>query len=205
VPTTTLGPAPAEPAQPTWSRALDWLHDIVGHTDLDALTADPLPACDLPGDVPEGARAMLGQLDERIFIPELRNACDAALAELWGSTPRLVESTDPAELAAAICWLVGRANGVVGAGQGITQTALAEAVGQPRFPTALVGRVKRELVGVWPVVDRPWGFACPDLLVLRHPELLTSATRRHVIRVRDEARLRSRAERADVLPSEVES
>lgn len=200
------------PPRPAHEQALDWLCGLVGGPDAldaltDATTADPEPPTfGGPEDV-AAYDAVAGHLDRvgRLFFDEDANRVLAhALGSLWSRDPGTVRGPAPAQqTAGGLVWVVGRANGLFGGG--LTQTAVQRELwlegslataGQP------VARVLRgiDLYGG----TRPRD--APDLRGFANAALLTTATRRTVIRWRDQARAVERvATDADVLPSEVES
>jgi len=181
---------------PPWRATVDWLEHLVGGSQpLDQLTSDPLPEEELSlpaeavgdGDVVARFRRageVLDGLAGIYFDGELRTAFRRALAavgmELLGG--RVPE--DPVQVAAGVCWAVGRANGALAPAGRVTQKALCAQLGLASFPAAR-GRNVARLLGTPqpPWVSRP--RTLPDLEPLSRADLLTSRTRREIIALRD--------------------
>ena len=147
------------PFDPVQSR-LDQLAAQVGGADaLSELDALPLieESFDwnaIPDDIVAMLAAAIEELDRVCVLAwpgplgaELRTACRrllGAVALQDASVLRKIEN--PAKLAGAACWLVGRANNAV-AGRGpVTASALAKMFGLSSSPSSLGGRLKRVLV-----------------------------------------------------------
>ncbi len=206
-------PAPApEPPRPDHERTLAWLADRCGgETALLALDDHPLttaPALPLdlaPPVVRERADAV-GQLLDTVAgrwpEPELDIALETALVLLCREEPHLLGGgRGPAVLAGGIAWAVLKANGVLRPGGEVRVQSLQDVLGLGSTPAPMGGLVRGALVGYQPRTQehrRP--ASVPDLLDLGRPELLTSATRRILVQVRD----RALAARHAVLPPEVE-
>ncbi|WP_353507977.1 hypothetical protein [Intrasporangium sp.] len=188
-------PPPTREVAP-WRATVDWLEHLVGGPEaLDQLTAEPLPDEELalPADaVRDGDLAarfrrtgdVLDVLAGAYFDPELRTAFRRALAAvgmelLGGQVPE-----DPVQVAAGVCWAVGRANGALAPAGRVTQKALCAQLGLATFPAAK-GRNVARLLGTPqpPWVSRP--RTLPDLEPLSRTDLLTSRTRRETIALRD--------------------
>lgn len=181
-----------------WRDTVAWLEHLVGGPEaLDGLTTDALPdeEFSLPtvavgdGDVVARFRSAVEALDhlaDACFGAEMRTAFRRALAavgpELLGG--RLPD--DPLQVAGAVCWAVGRANGAMGPLGRVTQKAVCEHVGLKVFPAAK-GRIVARLLGSAqpPWVSRP--RALPDLEPLSRTDLLTSRVRRDIVALRDAA------------------
>ena len=179
-----------------WRATVGWLEHLVGGPEaLDQLTAEPLPDEELAlpadavrhGDLAARFRRtgdVLDALAGAYFDPELRTAFRRALAavgmELLGG--RVPE--DPVQVAAGVCWAVGRANGALAPAGRVTQKALCAQLGLATFPAAK-GRNVARLLGTPqpPWVSRP--RTLPDLEPLSRTDLLTSRTRRETIALRD--------------------
>jgi hypothetical protein len=103
-------------------RQLASLRAAVGDQDaLERLDADPLPDepfdwQQVPDDVREPVTEVLALVDrccDELFDVELRTAARRVLARLAAADPRLFAARPRADMtAAAVCWMVGHANGV---------------------------------------------------------------------------------------------
>lgn len=188
---------PAPP--PPHVRVLDWLSDVCGGaTAVAALDAGPLRDEVVPVPAPTAAveerlaatADLTDVVADRWFDDETAVAFRTALRILWVESPASVErAPSPAHLAAGVCWAVGKANGLdapVGARRvGTIQDTLA-LTGTPSSRGNEVAAALRGFRGHrlqrW---DRPAGV--PDLLALGRVELLVSATRAQLVRLRDAA------------------
>jgi hypothetical protein len=141
---------------------------------------------------------------------EVRAAARHLLHRVWDAEPELLGGRRTvAQVVGGVFWVVGRANALFGQGSVVRMKDVQRTLWlkQPLSTTGpLVERCVRRLV-LEPVV-RPAQF--PSLHAVGDPLLLTSATRREVIRWRDtafEARAVHLADRGEtaVLPTEVES
>jgi len=204
-------PPPALPPRPVHARVLDWLHGLVGGPDaLDALT-DDVPETEPPtfaDDQDAGAYLAVADHLDRVaalfFDEEIAQVLQRALATLWVRDPSVVRGPAPAQqTAGGLCWVVGRANGLFGGG--LTQTTLQRELWLKTSLSTVGQRVARVLKGI----DLYGGHRphqAPDLVGFANPALLTPATRRLLIRWRDQARAAERAMIQDqILPSEVDS
>ena len=190
-------PPPTKEVAP-WRATVDWLEHVVGGPDaLDQLSTDPLPDEELAlpatavgdGDVVARFRRAGSLLDALAGVyvdPELRTAFRRALAGvgmdlIGGRVPE-----DPVQVAAGVCWAVGRANAALAPAGRVTQKALCAQLGLASFPSAK-GRHVARLLGTPqpPWVSRP--HTLPDLEPLARTDLLTSRTRREIISLRDAA------------------
>lgn len=196
-----------EPRPPAHVQVIGWLCGLVGGpVELDALIEErPVGETLVLGD-PEDATAFgavgahLDRVGGLFFDAEVTAVLQRALALLWTGDPGLVRGPTPAnEVAAGVVWVVGRANGLFGGG--LTQTTIQREL-WVKQPLATSGqRVSRVLRGIDLFAGtRP--PQAPDLRGFANAALLTPATRRTLIRWRDQARA---AEPALVLPVEVES
>jgi hypothetical protein len=186
-------PAPVR-RQPHES-ALDWLDSLVGgRIALEALTDDPLPLPPLLNvdDLPlaarhrvEGVTRALDVLTE-LFDAETGRALKAVLAALWEEDRQVVlTARSAAHVAGGICWVVGKANDLFGKDK-VTQQASQKKVGLTTSISSFGSTVHRSLRGLQPTyADRPWSQR--DLLATGRAGFLTSATRRRLIRLRDQA------------------
>lgn len=161
--------------------------EVGGREALSALDAEPLPdenfdwsvvPDDIRGPVTETVELMDGLAIER-FDVEFRTACRRFLAAAISGDPDIFRRrASTAGAAAVVAWLVGRANGIVArGGDGMAAGELwahfgVKGGGSTRAQTF------RRAAGVDP-------YAVVDSL--GHPEWLTSATRRQLVRRRDDA------------------
>jgi hypothetical protein len=186
----------AAPPPPLHEQVLTWLDAVVGGRDrLLSLHTGPLvdddfePDPDLP---PHGRELLATTVDlldaaaAELRVGEARALLASTLRAAWEADPESVlDLGDPARLAGGVCWLAGKANGLLGAGGTTTHTALQQAVGC-RGQLAAHGRLVQQIVaGFWPAPPRP--PLLPDLVPVGRAELLTSATRRRLVRARDQA------------------
>lgn len=194
-------PAP-EPTPPPWQRALDWLADVCGGPaalallDTAPLGDDGEAATELPTGLDPSARdrlqathELLAAVAERWFDDEMAVAFRRALRRLWDEDPDVVlRARTAAHLAGGICWALGRANGCFHPQGGLRMARVKEALDlQPPLSTPGAA-VQRSLVGLRSRVSHWWRpDGAPDLLPLGRPELLTSTTRRALVRLRDRA------------------
>jgi hypothetical protein len=147
------------PFDPVQSRLDQLAAKVGGHGAL--LELDAVPVTEEVFDwngFPDEIVAMLASvIDELIRVCalawpgsvglELQFACQRFLGNLASSDAGIVRKIEnPAKLAGAICWLVGRANNCVRSRGQITATALAKMFGLPSSPSDLGGRLKRVLV-----------------------------------------------------------
>lgn len=190
---------PAPPAPPRWQQRLDELDEVVGgRVALLALTGvepeDPSPASDFPEPY-VAAWDLVGEAVARMDdAEELERVCRVALVTLWREGPPTTGS-DGAALAAAIVWVIGRANDFTTDGVRPTQKAIAERLRLLRFPTALVTKVRRVLARD-PAFPSRYGLP-PD--GLGRGDLLVTARRLEVIRKRDRALADKEREAADAI------
>lgn len=190
-------PAPAPEPRP-WLATVRWLEHVVGGSDqLATLTADPLPDEEfrLPeaavgdGDVVarfRRANALLDDLADQFFDVELRTAFRRALAGVGMEVLGGVQPSDPVQVAASVCWLVVRANGMMTPAGSVTQKAITTHLRLPSFPTArarVVGRLLGSPCPPW--VSRPHGL--PELEAFSRADVLTSRTRAEITSLRDAA------------------
>lgn len=180
---------PPPPPPPPHEVVLDWLDGVVGgRAALLALHDRPLEPGEAPDDASEVYADMVALLDRvgrNLFDDEFRLASCAALASLWRLDPEELNGT-PAEMAGGVCWMVGRANGCVGAGTVVTQQVLKRELWLKAGLTPRATRFKERLRDLLPDPSRR-PASCPNLLELGSPSFLTSATRRELIQLRDRA------------------
>jgi hypothetical protein len=167
---------------------LEWLDSTVGgRAALAALDEQPLAAVAAPEDADEAYEAVAMRLERLcagFFDDEFLAATTTALTALHAADPNLLLESSPAEVAAGLCWMVGRANGCVGAGTKVTQQVLKRELWISTSPSRRVTKYKTVLRGLLPIPPhRP--SACPDLVELGSPAYLTSATRHTLISLRE--------------------
>jgi hypothetical protein len=187
-------PDPPEP--PAYERALAWLRSLVGGAEaLASLDEKPLVGAPTVSDgLPLPARRRWEETQSLtdtvagsvLDDEEIRAALRVALALTWRSQPSIVTSAkSAAHLAAGLLCVVGKANGLFSPVGPHTQREVAEALGlkgslgqrAPGLESALVGFRERGC--------RP--YQLPDLMALGEARLLTSGTRRDILRWRDRA------------------
>ena len=175
-----------EPMPALHERVLTWLDGVVGGRRA-LLALDDEPLLSSTGAMTDDAiDALLRQVADELFDAEFHLAARAVLASVHESDAALVADTPGVEVAAGICWLVGRANGLVGAGTPVTQKVLKRALWLSTSPSRRTPRIKACLRGLRPEPG-PRPASCPDLLELGDPAVLTSPTRRRLITLRDRA------------------
>lgn len=188
-------PAPVAPT-PMHERVLAWLDAAVGGRDaVMRLAVSPLADADFEPDPELPARDrellattvdLLQNAGRALRVPEAHAALTNAMRLAWDTEPEgLLALGTGARIAAGLTWVVAKANGLLGPGGVTTQAALQVAT-ECRLQLSVPGRSVRQLMaGYWP--DPPRVGPLPDLLLLGRPELLTSATRRRLVRARDQA------------------
>ena len=191
-------PAPPQPpGPPAHERLLRWLQGLVGGSSaLEAIDCEPLARL-TPIDLetlPLGTRhrheGLLALVDRVTGVDE---ELDVALANAL----RLAHDLDPTfwgtftsagQAAAALVWAVGKANALFTPDGSLRQKDVASQLGLPGQLSGAGRRVESLLVGAPGLLGpRPHGLGCPDLLALGTPVLLTSSTRRLIVRLRDQA------------------
>ena len=197
------------PPPPPWQRALDWLGEVCGGQQaVAALDAEPAEAPE-DGGLPTGvdARArerleatadLLGAVAERWFDEEMATVLRRALLRVWEEEPETVlGARTAAHLAGGICWAVGKANGCFRPQGDLTMARVQESLALSSPISGYGATVRRALVGFRGLDHHRWWRpdGVPDLVPLGRAELLCSATRRRLVRVRDRARA-ARAEAA---------
>ncbi|MCE3550602.1 hypothetical protein LWC33_03930 [Pseudonocardia sp. RS11V-5] len=168
-----------DPPDPEWG--LDDLARAVGGRDvLDALSSDPLP--DEPFDwtgVPEDVRPRVGEvlalvdsgcqvLFDGADAVEMRTACRRLLSRIAAADPVVFRRTSRSDISAGtVCWLVGRANDLVG-GRGVLMVKdLAAHFGAPGGSFSQRGRVYLRALGLEPRPGAGPKLGSPDYLVSR--------------------------------------
>ena len=166
-----------------YESALAWLAGVCGS--YDAVFA--LGTARLRGEVPlpsdprvAEVAGLLRTLAADLFDAEMEVAFLRGLARVWEVDPGLVLApVSAAYVAAGVSWAIGEANGLVGAGRRITSAAIKQALGTPGGAATYGRPIRRALTGLWEWRDSPAAYGDPGLL--------TAATRRELIRVRDRA------------------
>jgi hypothetical protein len=168
-----------------YERALQWLAGVCGSYDaVMALGTGPLR-----GEVPLPAEprvaevaTLLRTLAADLFSPEMEVAFLRGLVLVWTLDPGAVLSPASASyVAAGVAWAIGEANGVVGS-TGVTSPAIKRALGTPGGAAMYARPIRRALIGLW-----EWGDGGSRLAAYGDPSILTSSTRRALIRMRDRA------------------
>lgn len=189
--TRALDPRPAP--KPVHETTLVWLEALAGgRAALMAMTHGALPEAPLPvsHDAPAADRQRLELLWRRLapmsdlFGDEALQAARALVVFLWQEdrTAMTVPPTD--RVLAGIVWVVARANDLF-ARAAVTHAIVREAI-DISVPLTTHGQAMHRVLGGLPAsVGSPEHQ--PDLLAVGRPELLTSATRRRLARLRDQA------------------
>jgi len=185
-----------EPAP--WLDTVRWLEHLAGGPEaLAGVTTDLLP--DEPFHLPEQAigdgdlsarfrkaTSLLDDVAARLFDLEMRTAFRRALAVVGLELLTGAQTRDPAQVAAAVCWMVAKANGAMTPMGQVTQKAITTHLGLPLFPRTTAQVVSRLLGSPRPPwVSRPRGL--PELEPLTRTDVLTSRTRREIVSLRDAA------------------
>lgn len=187
-----------EPEPAPWQATVRWLEHLTGGPEaLARLTTEGLP--DEPFHLPEravgdgdlGARfrkatALLDDVAAKLFDTEMRTAFRRALAAVGVELLTGAQTSDPAQVVAAVCWQVTKANGAMTPTGHVTQKAITNHLGLASFPTAkarMVGRLLGAPRPPW--VSRPYGLT--ELEPLSRTDVLTSRTRREITCLRDAA------------------
>ncbi|HEY3527952.1 MAG TPA: hypothetical protein VGK78_02290 [Nocardioides sp.] len=185
------------PAPPLHVQVLSWLDAAVGGRDqLLALHAGPLvdegfePAPELRPDHRERLATTVDLLDRaagELRVADSRPLLMNTLRSAWDADAETVlEMGDAGRVAAGVCWLAAKANGLLGPGGTTTQTSLQHVLGC-RTQLAVPGReIRLLLAGYRPEPVRPTP-TLPDLVLVGRADLLTAATRRRLVRARDQA------------------
>lgn len=188
---------PPAPQPPAHVQLTQWLQGLVGGPEalagLDTVALVPLEPIDLASlslgvrHRLEGVTALLGNL------PGL----DAEFSVALANAVRLVHDADPAMLgsftsagqaAAGLVWAVGKANGHITPEGPVRQRDLAAALGVPVSLSGPGRRIATALVGAPGLLGRrPYGLGCPELVSLGSVAVLTSSTRRLLVRLRNQA------------------
>ena len=183
-------PAPPafSPSPAPYEAVLEWLDGVVGgRIALLALDDEPLaPAGTPPEDDEQGVHGLLERVAAELFDDEFLAAARTALAAVRRADPELLTDTPAVETAAGLAWVVGRANGLVGARTEVTQKVLQRTLWLGTSPTRKVARIKTCLHGLLARSSRR-PSECPDLLELGDAAYLTAATRHRLIVLRDRA------------------
>jgi hypothetical protein len=166
---------------------LDRLHRAVGGAQaLADLDAEPLPDeafdwASVPADVHEHVAAVLTVVDRccaELFDVELRTAARRLLARAAAGRPELFRGrTRPETSAAAVCWIVAKANDVFEQGP-VTVQDLMRTCGAGKGTPSQRGKALLAAVGV-DATDYAYD-PC-----LGSPDYLTAATRTDIVAARD--------------------
>lgn len=171
------------PVSPVQSLLNRLAAQVGGAASLAELDACPLPdeAFDWDG-IPEDIRSklvlILSELDRvceqawpgSVGI-ELRTACRRLLAAVSSTDARLVrKSENPAKVAGAVCWVVGRANHTVSGRGPVTSSALTKLFGLSTSPSDLGRRLQAVLI------TRDWNDPYNDT-ALKSPRYLIGSVR----------------------------
>jgi hypothetical protein len=188
-------PAPVPPV-PTYERALGWLDDVCGGREA-VLALDTEPLADDGRDLPEAptrqaqsrlaaVAELLAAVAEQWFDVETGHAFRRALVAVWDREPEVVlDAATAAHVAGGICWAVGRANALFKPQGTRTMGRVKEALALSVTISTYGKVVERALVGYRdPAGTGSWRPDGPELLALGQPELLLSATRHRLVRVR---------------------
>jgi hypothetical protein len=171
---------------------LDHLADEVGGYDvLDSLDDAPLPEEDFAwGSVPEDAREQVQKVLDGcdrcagdLLGPEYRTACRRLLARAAQSIPGTpLASAKPAQVAAAVCWVIGRGNHRFGTRPG--ELKVKDLTGYFGIAGSTVSQRGYQ------VIQAAGLQLADDTSVIRpaSPDLLVSARRRQIINQRDQYR-----------------
>jgi hypothetical protein len=191
---------PSPPPLPPWQRVLDWLSEICGGQQaVAALDAEPLSRED--GDLPVGVDAsardrleatadLLGAVADRWFDDETAVALRRALVLVWEEEPETVlGARSAAHLAGGICWAVGKANGCYRPQGDLTMARVQEALALSTTISGYGATVRRALVGFRELDRHRWWRpdGVPSLEPLGRLDLLSSSTRKRLLRVRERA------------------
>lgn len=194
---------PREPTPPLHDRVLAWLDGVVGgRAALLALDEDEQVQLARPagaGELYDEVLACLGRVSVEHFDEDFRRAVEAALVTLVQEDAALLqEGRGAVDVAAGLVWVVGRANGLVGARTGLTQKKLRQTLWLKSWPSHLTPRYQGVLRGLKPE-PAPRPTLCPDLLELGDPAYLTAKTRSELRRLRDRALAATESARGDAV------
>ncbi|RBY78961.1 hypothetical protein DQ238_11330 [Geodermatophilus sp. TF02-6] len=162
---------------------------VGGAAALDRLDDEPLPDepfrwDGVPAEAGERVAEVLDLVDrfaDEVLDVELRTAARRVLAEVSAADPALVRRARAASVAAAICWIVAKANGVF-SDSGLAVKDLAGWFGVGATTPAQRAKPILQALGVDPS-DFAYGLS-----PLGSPDHLTAATRAEVIAARDRLR-----------------
>lgn len=171
-----------EPRPPAWEAELQALDRAVGgRAVLMGLTDDPLEARGVPAICAEPS----AQLDALDLGTEFTTAVRNTLVHLAECCPRLVDGS-PEQVAAALSWVVARANDMTGAGGRLRQVDLCRAFRVKQFPSTLASQMTTELQRFLPEASGPfWGRPARHELGL--PDALVVSVRHRIVQERDRA------------------
>jgi len=188
---------PEAPKPPAHEQLTSWLQGLVGGAEpLAALDTAPLVAPD-PIDLEPLSLGVRHRLEGVLTLLRGLPQLDTEFRTALGNAVRLVHAADPAMLgsftsagqaAAGVVWAVGKANAHISPEGPVRQKDLAAALGVPVSLSGPGRRISTVLVGAPGLLgSRPYGLGCPELVSLGTPALLTSSTRRLLVRLRDQA------------------
>lgn len=162
--------------------------DVGGHTELDGLTTEPLP--DEPfhwASVRDSDRARVeavvaatDRACDAVLDVEHRTACRRLIAELAAPELGVLHQGKPEQVAAAVCWLVGRANHTLSGHRGPTVKELLRALGETQSPS-------QRAYGLLRAIGRPVPYGA-SIITLGTVRLLISTRRRQIGSMRDHYR-----------------
>lgn len=175
-------PREVERPVPAWERELSRLDASVGGREaLLALTAAPLEQRSIPAE----CAAAAGQLDALDLGDEFTVAVRNALVAVFEASPGHIGGA-PEQVAAAITWVVARANGMTGAARRLRQGDLCRLFEVKQFPTTLAGHMTYQLQRFMPESGAPL-WSRPPRNDLGLPDVLLSSVRSRIVRERDRA------------------
>ncbi|MDF9716225.1 hypothetical protein INN71_11580 [Nocardioides sp. ChNu-153] len=186
-------PDPAPPPPPRHAQVLAWLDDLVGGREaLLALTPEAPAPGEAPLGVPSGVlerravvRDLVSAVAERCFDADVEAALHRVVDHLCTDDPLLLTgSRTAAQVAGGVCWVVGRANGLFV--PGATQAVVRELLGLRGQLSSTGQVVQRSLGPRWPWRHHHVGVGS-DLLATGWAGVLTTSTRRQLVRARDRA------------------
>lgn len=185
--------APQAPPKPTHERTLEWLDAMAGgRSALLAMTTDLLRDPDLPPTV-EASAADAQRLEllwrrlepaGELFGAESLSAARALVTLLWTEDRTALTVPTPDRVLAGVTWVVARANDLFRRAA-VTHAVVREVL-DISTPLTSHGQALHRAIGGLPVeIGSPWHQS--ELLPVGRVDLLTSTTRRRLVRLRDQA------------------